>query len=187
MNFNHPLAGPRLALVPLCVETDAAVLYDLFQKNPGLFLYLPFALPDNALAYQSFLESLKDTQRLYTVRLKEHPDQIIGMIGYLSFRLEIHKSIEIGHILIGTDWQNQGLGVEAGKILLKYALECGMYRVEWKCHHENIASQKTATKIGFTYEGTFRNHIYMKNHHRHSKYYSVICQEKDLWLSTCQV
>ena len=35
-------------------------------------------------------------------------------------------------------------------------------RWQWRCNSRNEPSRRAATRFGFTYEGTFRNHMVVK-------------------------
>ena len=47
-------------------------------------------------------------------------------------------------------------------------------RVVWKCDVTNVASRRAAEKMGFTYEGTFRKHMFIRNRSRDTAWYAVI-------------
>jgi RimJ/RimL family protein N-acetyltransferase len=175
-DFNQEILTSSLLLRPLNLEKDGETLFSLLSKNPELYDFYPYDLKESGEEYKVFLRDSCQGHRLYSIRTRKEPEVIIGQIGYLALRLD-HYAIELGHIWIGKDYHGNGYGVEAGKALVKYALDRGLHRIDWKCHHENIASQKTALKIGMKYEGEFRNHMWVRGKHRHSKYYSVISQD----------
>ena len=163
------LRGSRLTLEPLDFDKDPEILFDCFKDEPELFTWLPYDLPPTAEGYRDFLKDLPNT---YFFMVKLGSD-VVGLIAYLNVR-EAHRSVEIGHIIIRKAFGRKQYGIEAGIILVQHSIQLEAYRIEWKTHHENIASQRCALKIGFLYEGTFRNHMFVKGGHRHSLYYSLI-------------
>ena len=73
------------------------------------------------------------------------------------------RVIEVGHVLYSPALQRTPLGTEAQYLLARYAFETlGYRRYEWKCNALNAASRRAALRYGFTYEGTFRQHMIAK-------------------------
>ena len=50
-------------------------------------------------------------------------------------------------------------------------------RVVWKCDVTNVASRRAAQKMGFTYEGTFCKHMFIRNRSRDRAWYAVMDNE----------
>lgn len=81
--------------------------------------------------------------------------EALGMCAYISSAPE-HRRIEVG-LMFGERLRGSRLGTEAIFSLIRHAFDdLGYLRVEWKTSHLNVASQKAARRLGFTYEGTFR-------------------------------
>eukprot|EP01118_Nematostelium_gracile_P005799 TRINITY_DN1849_c0_g1_i4.p1 TRINITY_DN1849_c0_g1~~TRINITY_DN1849_c0_g1_i4.p1 ORF type:complete len:103 (+),score=27.26 TRINITY_DN1849_c0_g1_i4:52-360(+) len=60
-------------------------------------------------------------------------------------------------------------------LLIKNAIEkLGFRRVEWKCNSLNERSKIAARKLGFTHEGTFRQHMIIKGKSRDTDWFSII-------------
>ena len=51
--------------------------------------------------------------------------------------------------------------------------DLGYRRYEWKCDALNAASRATAQRLGFTYEGTFRNALVYKGRNRDTAWFSI--------------
>jgi len=51
--------------------------------------------------------------------------------------------------------------------------ELGYRRYEWKCDDQNAPSRAAALRYGFTYEGTFRNHMVYKGRNRDTAWFSI--------------
>ncbi len=57
----------------------------------------------------------------------------------------------------------------------------GYYRrLEWKCNALNEPSRRAAQRLGFRYEGTFRQATVVKGHNRDTAWFSIIDGE---WLA----
>jgi hypothetical protein len=60
-------------------------------------------------------------------------------------------------------------------LLARYAFETlGYRRYEWKCNALNAASRRAALRYGFTYEGTFRQHLIAKGRNRDNAWFSML-------------
>ncbi len=86
-----------------------------------------------------------------------------------------HGSIEIGHIWFGAGLSRTAAATEAIFLLARHAFETlGHRRLEWKCNAANEASRRAADRFGFTYEGTFRQHLVVKGRNRDTAWYSIV-------------
>ncbi len=45
--------------------------------------------------------------------------------------------------------------------------------MEWKCDSLNTRSRKMALRLGFRYEGIFRNHMIIKGHSRDTAWFAL--------------
>jgi RimJ/RimL family protein N-acetyltransferase len=167
IDLRRDLNGPRLKLVNTSVEL-LSTLYDDLDHNT--FTWLPY----QPLSKQEYVDFMTD-KKLWILLLEGKP---IGTVGYLAI-VPLHHRLEIGHIILAPKYQGKQYGLECALLLILYAMNMNQYRIEWKTHHLNIASQKLALKLGFTFEGIFRNHMYYKGMHRNSYYYSIIPEEYD--------
>ncbi|KAJ3067541.1 hypothetical protein HDU98_009228 [Podochytrium sp. JEL0797] len=90
-----------------------------------------------------------------------------------------NKRVEISVVWIGAAFHGKGYAPEATYLLLQHAFSVPgkIQRVEWSAHHENVASQKAAAKIGFVFEGVLRKHRFYKGQYRDSFVYSIVEDE----------
>jgi RimJ/RimL family protein N-acetyltransferase len=83
--------------------------------------------------------------------------------------------IEIGHIWFGAALQRTRQATEAIFLLACHAFDdLGYRRLEWKCNALNARSRAAAARFGFTYEGTFRQHMITKGRNRDTAWFSII-------------
>ena len=83
--------------------------------------------------------------------------------------------IEIGHIWFGAGLARTTAATEAIFLLARHAFEdLGHRRLEWKCNAANEASKRAAERFGFTYEGTFRQHLVVKGANRDTAWFSIV-------------
>ncbi|KAJ3082171.1 hypothetical protein HDU99_003425 [Rhizoclosmatium hyalinum] len=153
-------------------------LFTAVSNSEELFQYMtlgPFKSADELRAHYQRIYSLPDWLVLI-IYLGPTP---IGSFGYIHCS-QPDKRVELGSVWIGPQYHGKRYAVEVAYLMLCHAFENGraeVQRVEWTAHHLNVASQQTALKIGFVYEGTFRKHRFYKNTVRNSFWYSIIDDE----------
>lgn len=100
-----------------------------------------------------------------------------GLASYL--RIEPNDgSIEVGHVHYSPALQRRRGATEAQYLLMRHAFdELGYRRYEWMCDALNAASRAAATRLGFRYEGTFRQVRVVRGRNRDTAWYSIIDSE----------
>jgi RimJ/RimL family protein N-acetyltransferase len=89
-----------------------------------------------------------------------------------------HGVIEIGGILWGPAIARTRVATEAFFLFARHAFDgLGYRRLEWKCNALNEPSRRAAARFGFTYEGTFRQHMMVKGESRDTAWFSIIDKE----------
>ena len=172
--------GRVVRLEPLNVATHAEALYEGSHGNgkETLWRYLfdgPF--PD-AKAFDNYLErfaSLNDQLFLAIV------DQASGLaVGFASYlRIEPgHRCIEVGNILYTPRLQQTVGATEAMYLMARHVFDdLGYRRYEWKCNALNVPSRRAAPRLGFTFEGIFRQHMIVKGRNRDTAWYAMLDSE----------
>lgn len=83
-------------------------------------------------------------------------------------------SIEVGGIAFGRQLQRSRAATEAMALLMRHAFDdLGFRRYEWKCDSLNGASRRAAIRLGFIWEGRFRNAVVYKGRNRDTDWFSV--------------
>ncbi|KAE8393155.1 acyl-CoA N-acyltransferase [Aspergillus alliaceus] len=89
-----------------------------------------------------------------------------------------HLRCEIGWVLFSPGLQRTTGATEAAFLLLWYVFEeLGYRRVEWKCNNLNGGSKRAAVRLGFTFEGVFREHMVVKGENRDTAWFSLLRRE----------
>lgn len=89
-----------------------------------------------------------------------------------------NRVIEVGNILFTSALQRTPAATEAMYLLARFVFEdLGFRRYEWKCNSLNAPSRRAAERFGFTYEGTFRQHIITRGRNRDTAWYSMLDSE----------
>ncbi len=103
---------------------------------------------------------------------KDAPDTVIGTIGCTS-KNSSKTIFEMGFALNPTYW-NQGITTEAGIALIDYLFKnTKAYKIYATHKGPNINSGKAQLKMGMSYEGELKEHVFSKGKHWDMKYYSI--------------
>jgi RimJ/RimL family protein N-acetyltransferase len=88
------------------------------------------------------------------------------------------RCIEVGNILFTPRLQQTTGATEAMYLLARHVFEDLQYRrYEWKCNALNAPSRRAALRLGFTFEGIFRQHMIVKGRNRDTAWFSMLDSE----------
>ena len=170
------LRGRYCHLVPLDPEAHARPLHDAYQgeANDALWTYLPYGPFKDFNAYRAWLDSVASVRdpQFYTI-LRVSDGVPLGTAAYLRIDPP-NGSIEVGHLAYSPALQRTPVSTEAMYLLMKRAFALGYRRYEWKCHSMNAPSRMAALRIGFQYEGTFRQAAVVKGRSRDTAWFSIV-------------
>lgn len=86
--------------------------------------------------------------------------------------------IEIGGVLWGRGAAKTRIATEAVYLFAHYVFDdLGYRRFEWKCNSENLASRQAALRLGFSFEGIFRQHMIQKGKNRDTAWFAMLDSE----------
>jgi RimJ/RimL family protein N-acetyltransferase len=100
--------------------------------------------------------------------------------GYASYmRIEpAHGVVEVGNILLSPVLQRTTAATEAMYLMAKHVFDdLGYRRYEWKCNAENEPSRRAALRLGFSFEGIFRQHMVIKDRNRDTAWFAMLDHE----------
>jgi len=174
------LIGKYCFLEPINIRKHSKDLYKNYSldKKNVIWTYLPYGPFKSHGSFKKWLKSfcLNKDPFFYAIYSKKH-NQYCGMASYLRITPE-HGSIEVGHINYSPILQNTTEGTETMYLMMKNAFEVlGNRRYEWKCNNLNSASKYAAERLGFKFEGIFRQMFIFKGSNRDTAWYSIIDKE----------
>jgi RimJ/RimL family protein N-acetyltransferase len=113
----------------------------------------------------------------YYAILDATTDAAVGHACYL--RIEpAQRCIEVGGVLYAPSLQRAPGATEAMYLMARHVFkDLGYRRCEWKRHALNAPSRRAALRLGFTYEGVFRQHMIMKGRNRDTAWFSMLDSE----------
>ena len=174
------IPGQYIDLEPLDAARHAADLYTL-SHGPGtasLWTYLPDGPFADAASFRSHIERCAASpDPLFFAILEKATGRAVGHASLLRIDNK-NRVIEVGFILYTPALQRTVGSTEAMYLLMAYAFDTlGSRRYEWKCNALNAPSMTAATRLGYTYEGTFRQHMFVKGRNRDTAWFSILDSE----------
>lgn len=152
-----------------------APLYDVFAADPhaGLWTYMPVGPFRTLGEFEGFVSafgSLSDAEQMVILRPDGRP---VGTATFLRID-EANGSVEVGAIAFSAELRRTVLATEAMFLMAQHVFdELGYRRYEWKCDSLNQPSLDAATRLGFTFEGTFRQAMVNKGRNRDTSWLSI--------------
>jgi RimJ/RimL family protein N-acetyltransferase len=167
------LSGRFVDLRPLTVEHAQGIL-DSLGPHTQLWTY-QFEEPpaDVDEVARAIVARGTSTDSLAFVILDPQTREVRGRVSYLRIQPGL-GSIEVGSIIYAPSLQRTKAATEAQYLLMRHAFDAlGFRRYEWKCDSLNQPSRDAALRLGFTYEGTWRNALVTKGRNRDTSWYSI--------------
>lgn len=172
------LIGRYATLLALDPAAHADSLYREVRGRDELWLYLFEPPPANRAAFDALLRrKAAHPDRVYLTVMDHALGQAAGYACYLRID-EAHRCMEVGDILFTPAIQRTRAATEAMYLMAKHAFEdLGYRRYEWKCNALNEPSKRAALRLGFAYEGTFRQHLIVKGRNRDTAWFAMLDAE----------
>ncbi|MEZ5727761.1 MAG: GNAT family protein [Burkholderiaceae bacterium] len=169
------LEGRYCRVEPLAPERHGESLWqanslDAEGRNWTYLGSEPFVNRDDYIAWLGDMARLEDP--LYFAICDTDGDAI-GVATLMRITPDA-GSIEVGNINFSPRLQRQRAATEAMYLMMRYAFDLGYRRYEWKCDSLNAPSRAAAERLGFQYEGLFRQALVYKNRSRDTAWYSII-------------
>ena len=175
------LEGKYCILEHLSAEKHLSDLYYFYGKPYAElkdWTYLsssPVANKEELLAL--LMKQEASTDPYYFVIIDKKGGKTIGTFALMRIDPK-NRVIEVGTVIFSKALQRTRMATEAQYLLAKYVFETLRYRrYEWKCDALNAPSRYAAQRLGFIYEGTFRQAIVYKGRTRDTAWFSMIDKE----------
>jgi RimJ/RimL family protein N-acetyltransferase len=173
------LHGRYCVVEPLDPERHARALYAANGRDSEqrMWTYLATGPYGSFDEYRDWLaRQVTSRDPSFRAFVSQETGEAVGIGAYLRID-PAAGSIEVGHIALSPLLQRSAAATEAMYLMMRYAFELGYRRYEWKCDSLNEKSRRAASRLGFSYEGTFRQATVYKGRSRDTAWYSVIDSE----------
>ncbi|MDZ4404295.1 GNAT family protein [Prosthecobacter sp.] len=174
-------AGRFITLTPLDVVQDVEELFAISHADNAtrqLWCHMPRGPFADVHEHAAFLREWQATPNVIAFTVCDTSTQrILGSISLMSIRAE-HGVAELGNIWYAPAAQRTKANTEACFLLLRHCFEKLRYRrMEWKCDARNERSRRAALRLGFMFEGIFRQHMIIKGENRDTAWFAMLDHE----------
>jgi len=175
-----PMAGRFCWLEPVDPELHAA---DLFaangeDKDRRNWTYLPYGPFERLEDYRAWLQqACCGDDPFFHAIIDGAAGRPIGIASYM--RIDPAAGvIEVGGINYSPLLQHKPAATEAMYLMMRRVFdELGYRRYEWKCDSLNAPSRAAAERLGFRFEGIFRQATVYKQRNRDTAWFSILDRE----------
>ncbi|MGD9636948.1 MAG: GNAT family N-acetyltransferase [Pirellulales bacterium] len=172
----HALEGRFCQVVPLDALQHPESLFAANALDPEgrMWTYLPYGPFESLDSYRGWVREMSSrSDPLFFAIVDRAMGRAVGVASFL--RIDPEKgSIEVGHLAFSPLLTRTAAATEAMYLMMERAFALGYRRYEWKCDALNAASRAAAERLGFTFEGVFRQAAVVKGRNRDTAWYSVI-------------
>ena len=174
------LEGRYCRLEALDVARHGEALWEAWQQAPDNsgWTYLSIGPFSTRAAFLDYLHQAASRQDPFHFAVVDNGSgQATGTLSLM--RIDPNSgTVEEGFVVFSPLLQRSVQATEAHFLLMKYAFETlGYRRYEWKCDSLNAPSRRAALRLGFRYEGLFRNAVIYKQRTRDTAWFSIIADE----------
>ena len=171
------LTGNLVQLEFLSANKHSADLFRANSQDDSIWEYLPYGPYSSASAYHRWVRGFEGADDTVFYAIKDlSTGHYCGVASYLRISPE-NGSIEVGHINFSKELQRTRAATEAMFLMMQWAFEAGYRRYEWKCNAQNLGSRRAAQRLGFSYEGIFRQAGVVKGRNRDTAWFGAIDAE----------
>lgn len=176
------MQGRCCRLEPLDADRHADALYEAYALDTEgrMWTYLftgPFPTRENYRDWAG--KASRGSDPLFYAIVDVATGKAVGVASYMRID-PTNGCIEVGNLAFSPLLQRKPAATEAMYLMMKRAFELGYRRYEWKCDALNAPSRAAALRLGFSFEGIFRQAVVYKGRSRDTAWFSVIDKE---WLA----
>jgi RimJ/RimL family protein N-acetyltransferase len=150
-------------------------LWRSFKQDQSIWTYMAYGPFADERSFAGWLDEravLLDPFSYAVVDLAS--GEASGIVTLMEIRPAM-RVIEIGNIVHGRPLQQTSAATEAQYLMAQYVFEwLGYRRYEWKCNALNAPSRQAALRLGFVFEGIFRQHMIVKGRNRDTAWYAML-------------
>jgi RimJ/RimL family protein N-acetyltransferase len=174
------MEGRYCRIEPLDPARHAEDLFAAFteDREGRIWTYLPYGPFATLADLRAWMEqSCLGDDPLFHAIVDKAGGRALGVASYLRITPEVGV-IEVGHINYAPALQQTPAATEAMFLLMAQVFDgLGYRRYEWKCNALNDASRSAALRLGFSFEGVFRQATIVKGRNRDTAWFSILDSE----------
>lgn len=168
----------RVESLDFSVHTDD--LFDAYHAIPdmGDWTYLARDFFESKKEFKAYIQEIltRSDAKFYAI-IDLKTNKAVGLFALMRIDTK-NGVVEVGNIIFSSLLKRTTASTEAQYLLMHYVFETLKYRrYEWKCDSLNKASKQAALRLGFSFEGVFRQAIVYKGRNRDTAWFSIIDSE----------
>lgn len=170
------MQGRFCSIEPLDPDRHAEALFEAnaLDTEGRNWTYLPYGPFATLERYRVWLESVAEPDDpFFHAVIDKASGRAAGVASYMRIHPE-RGSIEVGHINFSPRLQGTTAATEAMVLMMARAFDLGYRRYEWKCDALNEPSRVAAERLGFSFEGVFRQATIYKGRNRDTAWYAIL-------------
>ena len=174
-----PLEGRFVTLIPVDPAAHADGLFtashDGSDEAARMWTYMSYGPWSDEAAMRGWLDLLPASEDpLFLSVIERSTGDPVGIVTFMSIDPTMRR-IELGNIWYAPRAQRTRANTESVYLMLREAFDgLGYRRVEWKCDALNARSRAAAERLGFTFEGIFRQHMIIKGRNRDTSWFAML-------------
>lgn len=174
------MEGRYCYLECLTPEKHVEDLYAVYGPESAVenWTYLPLEKFEDQATFAAYLESASQSKDpLHYAIIDKTTEKAFGTLALMRINQE-QGTMEVGFVIYSDQLKKTRIATEAQYLAASYAMdELGYRRYEWKCDALNEPSKKAALRLGFVFEGVFRQALVYKGRNRDTAWFSIIDSE----------
>ena len=170
------LQGRYCRLEKLDAKRHGNDLYEVYgpEAPEQSFTYLSLNPVADRAELETLLKHMEESTDPYYLAVIDQDGRAVGTLALMRIN-PAHRVIEVGSVTYGERLKRTRAATEVQYLLAQYVFETLHYRrYEWKCDALNLPSRRAAERLGFVYEGTFRQAVVYKGRTRDTDWLSII-------------
>lgn len=174
------MEGRWCRVEPLELRRHAGDLFAAYREDTEgrIWTYLPYGPFSTPASFEAWIrETCLGDDPLFHAIVDSHSGKAVGVASYLGID-PAFGVIEVAHLNYAPRLQRTPAATEAMFLMMRRVFaELGYRRYEWKCDALNAGSRRAAERLGFRFEGVFRQAMIYKARNRDTAWYAVTDQE----------
>ncbi|MDD1690934.1 MAG: GNAT family N-acetyltransferase [Methanoregula sp.] len=173
------LTTKRLLLDDLTREDLASIQRIARDRNVMKYVLIWLENDEQVAAFlrHAIDESQREDRMDYQLAVRIPGTGAFAGLVFIEIDPDQTSTAEVGCVLLPEYWKN-GYASEILRALLAFGFDkLSLHRVYGKCDELNVASAHVLEKGGLAYEGTLREHVWLRDHWRSTRYYGMLAGE----------
>ena len=168
------LSGSSVRLEKLDPARHGDALWRALKGDDSVWTYMSYGPFKDGPAFAGWLDERAVLLDPYSYAICDFASgEAHGIFTLLEIRPAM-RVVEVGNVLLSPMLQRTRASTEAQYLLARYVFDdLGYRRYEWKCNALNAPSRAAAVRLGFAYEGTFRQHMIVKGRNRDTAWFAM--------------